>query len=59
MKFEDAVKRSIKEFMRGKMPKITSELAGEDLFHTPEYFDELEEELLGEVSEEDMPDESL
>ena len=59
MKFEDAVKKSIKDFMKGKMPQITSELAGDDLFHTPEYFDELEEELLGEVSEEDMPDESL
>ena len=32
--------------MQGKMPMNTSNLKEEGLFFTPEYFDELEEDLL-------------
>mgnify|MGYP006177177193 CR=1 FL=1 len=46
MKFEDAVKKSIKSFMQGKAPSATNGLSEEGLFYNPEYFDELEETLL-------------
>ena len=46
MTFDEAVKRSIKVFLKGKMPMKTSELKKDGLFYTPEYFDELELELL-------------
>jgi len=46
MKFEDAVKKSVKSFMEGKMPEATGELMSDGIFHTPEYFDDLEAELM-------------
>jgi len=45
MKFEDAVKKSVKAFMAGKMPRATNELIEGGIFYTPEYFDELEADL--------------
>ena len=51
MTFDDAVKKSIKVFLQGKMPRKTGELAEEGLFYTPEYFDELEEDLLDEPTD--------
>jgi hypothetical protein len=59
MKFEDAVKKSIKNFMQGKLPSSTNELTEDGIFHTPEYFDELEESILGEVKEEESVDEDV
>lgn len=59
MKFEDAVKKSIKAFMQGKTPNATDEMADDGIFHTPEYFDELEEKILGEVKEEESVDEDV
>lgn len=46
MKFEDAVKRSIRTFMNGKVPSETAEMKEDGLFFTPEYFDDLEKTLL-------------
>ena len=46
MKFEDAVKKSVKAFMAGKMPEETGALMSDGIFHTPEYFDDLEAELM-------------
>jgi|TARA_B110000503_G_C7032372_1_gene364591 hypothetical protein len=46
MKFEDAIKKSIKAFMRGKMPAETNGLNDDGIFFSPEYFDELEKTLL-------------
>ena len=48
MKFEDAVKKSIKSFLAGKAPKETAGAMEGDMFFTPDYFDELELELLAE-----------
>ena len=46
MKFEDAIKGSIKAFIKGKgfdgMDKVH-----EKIFYSAEYFDELEEALIG------------
>lgn len=42
MKFDDAVKRSIKAFLDGKLPSALIEAQGKDLIYTPEYLDELE-----------------
>ena len=59
MKFEDAVKKSIKNFMQGKLPSSTNELTEDGIFHTPEYFDDLEETILGEAKEEESVDEDV
>ena len=40
MTFDEAVKKSIKNFLKGKMPMETG------LFYTPEYFDDLEQQFL-------------
>ena len=54
MQFQDAVKLSIEKFLEGKRPTKLAEVAEEGtLYHTPEYFDQLEEELLGEPVEKD------
>ncbi len=59
MKFEDAVKKSIKAFMNGKIAAATNELSEEGIFHTPAYFDELEEEMLSEDNDEEIVDEDV
>ena len=51
MTFQDAVKKSIKQFMDGKMPKNLMEVSGGEVKYTPEYFDQLEEELLEEPTD--------
>tara|TARA_R110002124_G_scaffold255698_1_gene421285 strand:+ start:620 stop:799 length:180 start_codon:yes stop_codon:yes gene_type:complete len=56
MKFEDAVKKSIKAFMNGKSPAATSDVGEEAIFHTPAYFDELEEQMLGDDMKEESDD---
>lgn len=54
MQFQDAVKLSIEKFLDGKMPNKLAELADDGvLYHTPDYFDALEEELLGEPTKKD------
>ena len=64
MTFDEAVKKSIKVFMQGKMPLKTGELKEEVLFYTPDYFDELEADLLDEptdskkAKEEELEDEA-
>ena len=56
MKFEDAVKKSIKAFMNGKSPAATSDVGEEAIFHSPAYFDELEEQMLGDDLKEESDD---
>jgi hypothetical protein len=63
MTFDEAVKKSIKVFINGKMPMKTSELVEDGLLYTPEFFDEMEEEFLEEPTdsklskEEELEDE--
>ena len=57
MKFEDAVKKSIKAFMNGKTPAATNDLGEEGIFHTPDYFDELEEQMMGDDKKKETVDE--
>ena len=64
MTFDEAVKKSIKVFLQGKMPMNTDKLKEEGLFYTPQYFDELEDDLLDEptdskkAKEEELEDEA-
>lgn len=54
MQFQDAVKKSIEMFLDGKMPEKTASLAESgQLMFTHEYFDLLEEEVLGEPVEKE------
>ena len=46
MTFDEAIKKSIKVFLNGKMPMKTGELKEDGLQFTPEYFDDLEAEML-------------
>ena len=65
MQFQDAVKKSIKTFVAGNMPKALMELKAEEgLMFTPDYFDELEESLAEQEKpskkskKKDVPDEA-
>ena len=53
MKFDDAVKRSIKAFLDGRLPIALIEAQGKDLIYTPEYLDELEASFAEEPDMED------
>ena len=59
MKFQDAVKKSIKSFMNGKTPAATGELNEDGVFHTPDYFDELEKEMLADDGKEEILDDDV
>ena len=57
MKFDDAIKKSIKAFLDGKLPDKLIEVQGKEIIYTPEYMDELEEQLTEpEVEETDNED---
>lgn len=51
MKFEDAIKKSIKSFLAGKTPEALRATKEEDFIYSSEYFDMLEEELLEEPAD--------
>jgi len=59
MDFTSAIKKSIANFLEGKVPESLMELKEGELIYTPEYFNELEEELKNEpeVKKEDDIDE--
>jgi|TARA_R110000772_G_C12949920_1_gene402025 hypothetical protein len=59
MKFQDAVKKSIKAFINGKIPQATDEMSEGGIFHTPAYFDELEEQMLSDDGNEEILDEDV
>lgn len=56
MKFEDAVKRSIREFKKGKYPAKLAELKEEGLLYTPEWFDAFEDSLKEAKGEKKKPE---
>ena len=45
MKFEDAIEKSIKSFLKGNMPEELMKVQGDPVIYTPDYMDELEEDL--------------
>ena len=53
MKFDDAIKKSIKAFIGGKLPQQLIEAQGKEIIYTPEYLDELAEMPEEPVMEED------
>lgn len=50
MKYREIVKRSIISFMDGNMPQETANRKETGLMYTPDYFDQLEEDILGKES---------
>tara|TARA_R110000744_G_scaffold321588_1_gene427648 strand:+ start:1182 stop:1373 length:192 start_codon:yes stop_codon:yes gene_type:complete len=63
MTFDEAIKKSIKVFLKGKLPIKTGELKKDGLMFTPEYFDDLEAEMLenpidSKTAKEEATDES-
>lgn len=51
MQFDQAVLMSMKKFREGKSLALTAQLKEGGIIYTPEYFDELEEEITGEAVE--------
>jgi len=45
MKFEEAIEKSIKAFMEGRMPENLNAAKEGGLKYTPEYFDDFAQEL--------------
>ena len=45
MKFEDAIEKSIKSFLKGKLPEELMKVQDNPVMYTPDYMDELEEDL--------------
>lgn len=54
MKFEDAVEKSIKAFLKGKMPEELMKVQEGEILYTPEYMDELEADLADMEPEEEV-----
>ena len=53
MKFEDAIKRSIKSFLGGNIPKETDEMSPNGIYYTPDYFDAMAASLEENSSNKD------
>lgn len=52
MNFTDAVRKSMKKFLDGKLDlKELQKVTEEDILYTPDFFDDLEEQML----EDDAP----
>jgi len=47
MQYDEIVRQSVKAFKKGRLPEQISSRKEEGLKYTPEYFDQLEEDLLG------------
>lgn len=45
MKFEDAVEKSIKAFLKGNLPEELIKAQGASVLYTPEYMEEFSAEL--------------
>lgn len=56
MNFEDAIRKSISAYYKGVEPDNLN-ATKEEVVYTREYFDELEEDLLGKKSEDKNKDE--
>jgi hypothetical protein len=48
MTFEEAVRKSIRAFMKGEMPTSLIEASGGKLRYDQKFFDDLEKDILGE-----------
>jgi len=51
MKFEDAIKKSVKDFLKGNTADKISEATEGGIYYSPAFFDEFEEKFL-EANEE-------
>lgn len=56
MKFEDAVEKSIKAFLKGNLPEELIKAQGEPVLYTPDYMEEFSKELV-EADLEETDDE--
>lgn len=45
MKFEDAIEKSIRAFLKGNLPQELTRVQDAEVIHTPEYMDELAADL--------------
>ena len=58
MKFEDAIEKSIKSFLKGRTPEELTKVQDNPVIYTPDYMDELEEDLadMEPIDEEEVDD---
>ena len=47
MTFEEAIRKSIKAFLKGEQPTNLAEASGGEVKYTLKFFDDLEKELVG------------
>lgn len=45
MDYDDLIRKSIKQFLKGRMPEETAKLYENGVRYTPQYFDDLEKEM--------------
>ena len=50
MTFEEAIKASIRQYYKGFQPESSMSLGGLPTEYTPEYFDDVEQDMFGEVA---------
>jgi hypothetical protein len=58
MKFEDAIEKSIKAFLKGRLPEELVKVTEGNILYTPDYMDELEAELADMEPEEEVEDDA-
>lgn len=57
MQFKDAVEKSIRSFYNGELPEKAIEASEKEFPYTLEFFDDLKEQDLEEISEKESKDE--
>jgi hypothetical protein len=57
MTFEEAVRKSIRAFLKGDMPASLVEASGGKMKYDQKFFDDLEKEILGEDKKTKKKDE--
>jgi len=53
MEYSDVIRQSVKAFREGRFPEQMDAVKEEGLKYTPEYFDQLEEKLLGKDTKDE------
>lgn len=55
MDYDDLIRKSIKQFLNGRMPEETAKLYQEGVRYTPDYFNDLEKELDADTGKAKKP----
>lgn len=59
MEYSDMIRQSVKAFKEGRFPERMNAAKEAGLKYTPEYFDQLEEKLLGKDTKDEEADDDV